>query len=416
MAIDIFETMNDRGLTLTPAEMLKSYIISQLDKESDAVEVATMWSSVLAPLLTGQAGRKNGDLLFIRAWLRSKHAGYGKDIEDAVAVDDFRQIGNRFNKWVRSNKDQASLELSDPADFKHLVTSEMKIFADHYRHLREASKVASLGEPGFKGLEPVYYNSYNSYDRQYECMLAAVSKRDDPKIANKKFRLLSAALDIYVVRLMVSGFSFEAGIVKTAMYDLILKIRDCSLEELGEKLRELLDDQSANLAGIRTYELTKKNHARYLLARITAWLDHEMLYQSSVRGYLNTKLPRGYDIEHIIPDSYNHHSSEFKDEADFARHRNLLASLLLLPKSINTSLGKSPYNKKLEKYGGENWLARSLTRGAYKNDTRVDKTIREFNLPLEPHDVFGKPAIEQRQDLLRSIAEEVWNPKHLLAE
>jgi len=43
MAYEIFETMNDRGLSLTPTEMLKGYLLSNVRSAEDVVAADSVW-------------------------------------------------------------------------------------------------------------------------------------------------------------------------------------------------------------------------------------------------------------------------------------------------------------------------------------------------------------------------------------
>lgn len=53
-------------------------------------------------------------------------------------------------------------------------------------------------------------------------------------------------------------------------------------------------------------------------------------------------------------------------EADFARHRNRIGDLLLLPKQFNASYNDDPFEKKLPHYFGQNLLAASFRPLSYE--------------------------------------------------
>ena len=80
-------------------------------------------------------------------------------------------------------------------------------------------------------------------------------------------------------------------------------------------------------------------------------------------------------VEHIWADHPEHHTDEFAHEADFARHRNRIGDLLLLPKQFNASYNDDPYEKKLPHYYGQNLLAASLNPLSYeKNPGFINET------------------------------------------
>lgn len=63
--------MNDRGLNLTPTEMLKGYLLSRLDKDDHKVEMNDLWKKRIDKL---KDIHKDEDLEFFKAWLRAKYA------------------------------------------------------------------------------------------------------------------------------------------------------------------------------------------------------------------------------------------------------------------------------------------------------------------------------------------------------
>ena len=48
-AYAIFETMNDRGLKLTPADMLKSYLLANVDEGDRRTKANNLWRKRIAP-------------------------------------------------------------------------------------------------------------------------------------------------------------------------------------------------------------------------------------------------------------------------------------------------------------------------------------------------------------------------------
>ncbi len=71
-AYTIFETMNDRGLSLTPADMLKGYLLANItDQPRAQTRPARRWKERVQALL--ELG-KDEDADGIKAWLRSQYA------------------------------------------------------------------------------------------------------------------------------------------------------------------------------------------------------------------------------------------------------------------------------------------------------------------------------------------------------
>jgi len=70
-AYTIFETMNDRGLSLTPTDMLKGYLLANISEVKRRTEASQLWRQRVVAL---QQLAKEEDVDAIKAWLRSQHA------------------------------------------------------------------------------------------------------------------------------------------------------------------------------------------------------------------------------------------------------------------------------------------------------------------------------------------------------
>lgn len=70
-AYTIFETMNDRGLSLTPADMLKGYLLANITDSQQRLHAGRIWKDRMSALF--DLG-KDEDADAIKSWLRSQHA------------------------------------------------------------------------------------------------------------------------------------------------------------------------------------------------------------------------------------------------------------------------------------------------------------------------------------------------------
>ena len=95
-------------------------------------------------------------------------------------------------------------------------------------------------------------------------------------------------------------------------------------------------------------------------------------------------------------------------------HRNGFGGLLLLPKDFNASFGAAEYEEKLPDYLGQNLLAASLNKSAYRNNPSFGRFIKRTALPFKSYpEGFTKSDVKERQDLYRQICEHVWSPSRL---
>src|SRR6202007_804111 len=70
-AYTIFETMNDRGLSLTATDMLKGYLLANITDGGRRNSASLVWKERVAEL---QAFGKEEDADAIKSWLRSRYA------------------------------------------------------------------------------------------------------------------------------------------------------------------------------------------------------------------------------------------------------------------------------------------------------------------------------------------------------
>ena len=70
-AYTIFETMNDRGLSLSPSDMLKGYLLANIDDGSKRTAANNLWRERIREL---KESGKEVEPDFFKAWLRSQHA------------------------------------------------------------------------------------------------------------------------------------------------------------------------------------------------------------------------------------------------------------------------------------------------------------------------------------------------------
>jgi uncharacterized protein with ParB-like and HNH nuclease domain len=70
-AYTIFETMNDRGLSLSPTDMLKGYLLANIDDPETKARANDLWKKRILEL--NELGKEEAHDFF-KAWLRSKYA------------------------------------------------------------------------------------------------------------------------------------------------------------------------------------------------------------------------------------------------------------------------------------------------------------------------------------------------------
>ena len=146
----------------------------------------------------------------------------------------------------------------------------------------------------------------------------------------------------------------------------------------------------------------------HMLARLTDFVNVRMGLASQFEAYVD-RVPRtSYDIEHILPDDYETYKALFNDEEDFRNYRKKFGDLILLTSDRNRSYQDMPYKEKVERYLGDNILARSLNAKAYQNAPRFLALCGEYG--FKPYAQFDKTAIRERLQLYTALAKSIWDP------
>lgn len=407
-AYTIFETMNDRGLSLTPTDMLKGYLLANITDAERRNEASQVWRKQVASLK--QLGKEE-DADAIKSWLRSQHAQSIRERKRGAQPRDFDLIGTEFHRWVRDHEEP--LGLSGSAAFGRFIQEDLAFYGRWYECIRRAAE--SMTE----GLEPIHFNAQNSFTLQYPVLLAPLRRGDSEDEIRRKLRIVSTYLDILIARRIWNWKATSYSAMQYNMFQLvILKIRGRPVHELATILTERLDAEEETFASNDRFRLHGMNGKQIhrLLARMTDYVETRSGQASRYSEYIQRRGKNGYEVEHIWANHPKRHEDEFAHPTDFTEYRNRIGGLLLLPKSFNASYGDKPYANKREHYYGQNLLAQSLHEKAYDHNPGFRKFRDESGLAFQPHAEFKKADLDARQELYRQIAEQIWNPKILLRE
>lgn len=358
-AYTIFETMNDRGLSLTPADMLKGYLLANITDADKRTRASRVWKERVQAL--AELG-KDEDADGIKSWLRSQYAESIRERKRGAAPQDFDLIGTEFHRWVRDHED--ALGLTASAEFARFIERDFAFYGHWYERLRRAAEALT------PGLECVHWNAQHNFTLQY------------------------------------------------AMFLVMRDVRGRSAPELAAMLKERLDPETApDFAANGAFRLHGMNGRQIhrLLARMTDYVETRSGQASRYAEYAQ-RGKKGYEIEHVWANHPELHQDEFGHPSEFEEYRNRIGGLLLLPKSFNASYGDLPYAEKRGHYAGQNLLAKSLHESAYDHNPGFKRFIAESGLPFRAHAGFRKADLDARQALYQQLAERIWGPERLAQE
>lgn len=413
-AYTIFETMNDRGLSLSPLDMLKGHLLANINDVGQRNEAARQWRERIEAL---RKLGKDEDTDAVKAWLRARYASSVRARGPGAENKDFERIGTEFHRWVGEHAD--TLGLRQGADYFRFICQEFVFYTRQYERIRKASMKPEAG------LAPVYNVACFNFTLQYSLLLAPLEVTDSPETVVRKVRTVAIFLDILLARRAVNYLSMTFGAMSYAVFLILGEVRGKSLVELVAILTARLEQQGCDFDGtsdrLRTgmagFKLNQwsKRYIKVLLARMTAHLEVESGLRSQASDYLVDGRGR-FEIEHIWADHPERHTDEFASPAEFAEWRNRFGGLLLLPKTFNASYGDLPYGEKRQHYVSQNLLARSLHEQCYERHPGFLTYIRQEDLPFEALPQFRKAEMTARQQLYRRLADRVWDPMQLARE
>lgn len=407
-AYTIFETMNDRGLSLTPTDMLKGYILANIQDPDRRDKANKDWRGQVAAL---KDIGKEEDADAIKAWLRSQYAKNIRERKRNAKPRDFDLIGTEFHRWVRDH--EKALGLSSSRDFARLIQDDFAFYGRWYSRLRTAAETMT------EGLEAIYYCAQSNFTLQYPVLLAPLGRDDQKREILRKLRIVSAYLDILITRRIWNWRAISYSTMQYAMFTTMRDIRGKDAPDLADFLMERLESETeTTFATNDRFHLhgTNAPHIHRLLARLTDYVETSSKRDSHFQEYMRRGSRNGYEIEHIWADHFERHSKEFDHPTDFAEFRNRIGCLLLLPKSFNASYGDLPYEEKRRYYLKHNLLAQSLHEDAYDRDPGFSQFVHSSALPFQPHAEFRKDDLEARQCLYTELAEQIWSPERLAHE
>ncbi|MGJ8724455.1 MAG: DUF262 domain-containing protein [Roseibacillus sp.] len=401
-AYTIFETMNDRGLNLTPTEMLKGYLLSRLESNKQRETTNNLWKKAMKDL---HEYKDDEDQRFMQAWLRGQYAETIRGSHKGSINEDFEKIGTRFHGWFRENLSLMSLTSNSAEGFSNFLQQDFKFYLLAYLRMKKAEWEF------IKPLENVYYaGCWGIADSlAYQLLLAPLCLSDSQEIIDAKMNTVAKFIETFTVRRSINFRNFSASSIRYTMCLLTKEIRRKSLDDLHSILALKLDEMEETWDGMKRFSRhgTNSRFIKFLLSRISGYIDEQSGLSSNFDDY---QFPEGkpMEIEHIWANKYEHHQDEFEHPSEFEAFRENIGNLVLLPRGTNQSYGDLPYHEKRPHYIRENLLVKSLCPEAYDRNPNFLNMIKELDLPFEPHQDLKKVDIEKRQNLYQAICERIW--------
>ncbi|WP_218001572.1 DUF262 domain-containing protein [Nocardia niigatensis] len=407
-AYAIFETMNDRGLKLTPADMLKGYLLANMRADESRTKANDVWRKRLRDL-DDEADDGGSD--FLKTWLRSQYSTKIRERKKGARPEDWDRIGTEFHRWLRNDHERIGLVTHQ--DYYDFVVRDLEFFSRQYERILGAS--SGPFDPD-SGLRFIRYNADLGFTLQHQLLLAPLRVGDDRSTVDRKLEIVGRYIDILLAWRIWNFRSTAYSTMQYAMFIVMRDIRGLDVDALAETLYNQLKGTGETFDSNDDLYVHQQNRGQLhkILARITDYITVESGLASNYVELVNGSKVR-YEVEHIWANHAERHTDEFTHETDFARHRNRIGDLLLLPKQFNASYNDVPYEEKLPHYLTQNLLAASLNPISYEKSPGFNSFIARSGLSFRAFEEFKAADVIERGHLYREIAKQIWNPEDLLA-
>ena len=404
----IFLTMNDRGLSLNSAEMMKAYVMQQI-VEADRALVNHRWQDNINRIKSASSYDSSGvvnteDVEFISTWLRAKYAQTLREGKRGANDEDFELLGEKFHTWVRSNA-KAKMGLSKSVDYKNLVMTEMTRVTELYLKLKEYGSTLT---PGY---EEVFYNANRDLNYQISMIISAVCNDDSEEDIKRKIQMVSKFVDDFASIRIFNFKKVNWNTNKYLLFRVMREIRNKDCRTVGMVLVRALRRMDVSIDAITKFSLNQFSgrYMLHLLARFTSYVNTKMGNPSQFDVYVDRKRKGNtYDIEHILPDDYDSYQDDFATADEFQTSRQMIGNLIILTRDKNRSYQAMKYQEKVEKYVGDNVLAQALNDTAYHNNPKFLAVASQYGFTAIPK--FTKDSINDRANIYLQMAVDIWDP------
>lgn len=348
MAYTVFETLNDRGLELSPLDLVKNHLFKHAAGHSSLrlQSLEERWAQMMQTLSSVRSDT------FLKTFWTSRH---GRIRTKGL----FTELKASYNDDTSTNNLSIDL-LSASEKYAALESADDPVWAPYSNDTRKI--IRNLKIIGSQQVHPV--------------MLSALEKFEP-----KEFERLMCLLEVCIVRytLIVGG---KSGNFETTCAILARKIYRQEIIKASaahQELRGLYPSDSDFEKAFAIKEEDNGPKIQYFLKR----LENEQ--RRRILGAMHKELePGSLTVEHIYP---KNPSSDWPRPQMKKEARSRLGNYCLLTE-VNRSLGNKAFDRKRETYSSSELL---LTKH------------------LESYEMWDENAVEERQKFMAELARTAWS-------
>lgn len=376
-ALRIYETINSRGVSLNPMDLLKNLIFMKA-LSADFSKITDNWRSMINNINY----TKEPPARFLIYYVSAFHS-------DKVINE------NQVYQWFLENSE---------------VYKSPLVFSKELLQASEAFKAFSDGNNP-DGSENRYLKSIklqNSKSTRHLIPLLSISRKG--KVFSEEVaRFLENLLFLHMIT------STNTRKLDTKFVDISRKISKMNkIDDVVDYLevqyglyRESFYDRFIESLSSPNFGVTYRTKLRYIVGRMSQDINERAYGSAGAESKIQTFVNADVEIEHILPLKPSHAAKkEFGDDRSVSTHQNKLGNLALIEKSINGSVGNKSYSKKKSGYSNSKFLlTKSISGSVDLGNTLIAKAV----VDLEAFDIWDSRSVDRRTDQLITLAKRIWN-------
>lgn len=307
-AFTIFETMNDRGLKLSAADLLKNWLYGKGDNRRD--EIVQKWQSMIAVLETIEGEEENA-VEYIRCyWITQNGHTRTKVLYDEIK----KSVTNKIKAVTLASDLESTAQ-----DYAAILLSSHEKLARRGANVR--AKIEVIRSLGVTQLRPLLLASFRRF-------------------TEKEFDKLLDACVSWSVRSLLSGVpsgTLEGYYSRCALDVTSRKFKTAA--QLKLQMASIIPDDSKFENAVANASVANQQLARYYLRALQRCKDGEAEPQ-----YIPN--PGGeVTLEHILP-SRPGAEWNYISEEDQKKYVNRLGNQVLLAATVNSKIGNAAFKMK----------------------------------------------------------------------
>ncbi|MEH2168708.1 MAG: DUF262 domain-containing HNH endonuclease family protein [Nostoc sp.] len=390
-ALKVFETINDRGVGLSSLDLLKNYLFINISTQSNSSpklyweKLKKQWDKLTKILhICGES-----PMQFLRYYIMSH---YEINLQNNFPEE-------AVYEWFVENSHEHKIH-ENPFNFvERLVTT-----SEYYANFVNGENIDGSVNPYLKNIKRLQ----GRYSQHFVLLLAGKNLTKDLFI--ELCHQIENLLFVYTITRstrkdvnMIRSFSqWSRNLIEVKSSE---QFKDFIDSNFKSELASLSLDFDLAFRGLTESKIAKFR-MRYILAKLTQLVDEQAYSNSnSLDWYLN----KSVTIEHILPKSSKEYiKDEFDKPIEYDSYLEKLGNLILLEKTINSSIADNTFDAKKNGYReSQLLLTRSLVeKPSVGTNTQLNRTVKSLN--LYHFDIWDSTAIEKRQEMLTNLARRVW--------